>query len=1510
MIHKLLLALFVLFASLPLSAQKLTEFSENRSEFVKQMETFMTSSKRKVMQEVYEAFEEQFTGGAFTEEEFVLLRTTCNAMLGQKMSASPYFSNYLKSLTIIKKGDKGAERFVQWHEVLNGFIGDIENRKLNPIKSYLKFSFEFFDKNTLRYSSSGVNWMAKADDFRLKYENKRPYVEYDQLDLICFRKKDSIRILETAGVYDPIDQIWKGKGGKVQWERFNLGDTIHVILSEYEVEAKKSIYEVASAQLYYKDLFPGGPIEGSFTDKILASSNRKEGSYPRFESRDSILKIDNIGGGVRFVGGFRLQGTTVYGYGSKENKAKIAVYDRNQQQQFSGASELFVIRKGERIAGERVETAVYFGEDSLYHPSVNVKFEIPNRELKMNRGKRGSDRNPFFNSLHQVNIDVDNIDWYMEGDSLAFGQPGIGFSKKEKLVTFESLKYFEEGDYRRVQNISSTNPLATLKLYADQEGTVLSANNLAKRLNPRFDVTSIQSLLYDLVASGFVNYDSDKQVVEVKDKVFHYANAYQGKVDYDVLKVNSSCDTTNAIMSLKDNSVTINGVSSLQFSSKQRVALRPFRRVIKLRENRNMDFDGRLFAGFSLFNGKDFTYNYDRNHIEMDSVRFIDFFLPNGVIKEDGEPEALAINSRIEKATGIMLIDAPSNKSGIDDIMIFPSFQSKGPSYVYYDYDETQGGCYVRDSFYFKLDKFSFNSLDQFTPEDLRFKGNMVTADIFPEFPETIVLQEDQSLGFQTATPDEGYPVYSAKGAYKGTMDLSNKGFFGKGNISYLGATVDSEDIIFRPKQMLATAERFDLEEDSKGPVEIPQAVGLDVSIDWKPYQDSMYIRTKEKAFDIFKAEEHTLAGTLILTPDGLKGRGLFDWAKGSVKSDLISFGVFSAQADTANVRIKTIGEEALALNTSNVNADMDFTEQIGRVKANAEDVQTSMPFNQYETSLNEFVWDMKQETVTFQNETGGKGSFLSVHPDQDSLTFEGETAFYDLKSNQLKIGGVEVIQTCDALVYTDSGYVDIGKGAKMATLENARIVANTENKYHVINRATVDILGKKDYRAKGFYEYNIGDRKQEIEFADIIGTRVGKGKRSEKKTETRAAGEVKNEDNFYIDQKTEYRGKITLNAESKDLQFDGFARLDVPEMPNRQWFSVVFAGDKNDLAIKYKIPKNYKGDQLRTGIFLSKTSAKMYPSVMMPLYVRKDRPIIEARGANEIGIFKYDRKEETFNFGDSLKIVSNAIRGNKLTYNNKDASIYAEGKVNIGSGLDYISVTAAGNVKTAFPEGNVDDNGFIEPGETQMNFEIMAGIDAFIPEKLLKIVSTDIQSSSFDAPVIDYLKKPEYYEKALAEFIPSEKDYQNAVKKMKNTGLDLPNKYDKYAFFFSRIPMKWNAEYQSFVSTEEKIGLASVNGEVINRQLDCYVEFKMPTNEDDRVYIYIKSPSEFYYFFGYKQGILSCVSNNEKFNEAVLSLKKKERTKKMEDGELYEVAPVNPGSAQMFVNRIRDARK
>lgn len=1510
MMNKLFSTVLLLFFLLPFSvrAQKLEKFSEADNDFIKELQDLMTAGKSTKLERVFKEFEKTFKGGVFSEQEIKRIRATGDQMLVQRMTASPYFEGYLNALNVVKNDELGESRFANWHNILDSLLANVENRRLKPFQDFVEFSLPFFEKKALRASDIGTSWIANAPRYDMVFEDKMPFIKYEKLDLIASRGKDSIVIKSTAGIYSPVEEIWRGSGGIVTWERLGLSKDVYAELSDYEFETKKSLYEVKSVKLHYPLYFGATAVEGFFSDKLVTQNDATEGSYPRFESKENVLEIKNIGKGVRFKGGFRLQGSTVYGIGSKKNRSELTLFNDKKELVYRGNSELFTIKQEELIVGESVESTIYFGKDSVYHPSVNVRFEIPTRELQLSRGKRGSDRNPFYCSMQQVNLEAERLDFMLEKDSIFVGRRSLGIAKSAAPAVFESLKYFRESDYNRIQNIATTNPIALMKVAYDETGEkVLDANSLAKRLNPKFSVENITSLLYDLVSKGFINYDAEDQLVELKDKIFHYAEASQKKVDYDIMRVTSETEQTNGVIDLKDNSIAINGVQNIELSQKQRVGIKPYGEVIKMKQNRDMDFHGRVFAGFSMAQGKNFHFDYDKFQLTLDSVRFYDLFLPTGNVDKLGNPEAYSLGSRIEHLNGIILIDAPSNKSGREDIAIFPSMESKKNSFVYYDYSKTQGGAYARDSFYFKLNPFSFNNLDRFVKTDVHFKGSMISSDIFPVFEETLVIMGDTSLGFSTKTPKEGYPGYRGKGNYKGVIDLSNKGFQGKGTLSYLGAKIDSEDLIFKPKQMTGSADRFDLEEDRKSAVEVPQVRGFDVTIDWRPYKDSMYVSSKEAPFELFKTGRHTLKGTLILTPGGLKGRGLFDWDKASMHSNLFSFGAFSATADTTDLKIKAFNADALALSTSNLNGKVDFDEQMGRFKANAEFLTTTLPYNQYETSFNEFDWDMAEETVNFKVFEGKLGSFLSIHPDQDSLRFQGKSALYELKTNLLKIGGVSYIVTSDAFVYPETGDVEIQPNAVMKELTNARIVADTINQYHVINRARVNVLGKKEYRASGFYEYNIGDKKQEIEFAEIVGTRVGEGTHSTKRSVTRAKGEIDQKKEFFIDHKTIFQGTISLSAEKPNLRFDGFAQLQTETLPAKHWFSISCEGDKNDLAIAYDTPLNPEGEQLFTGLYLSKETATCYPRVMMPTFFRKDRPILAVKG-----IMQYDEKADKFIFGDSLRMLggSTVLRGNRLEYDNKTGKISMEGKLNLGSALKYVSVESAGEVKTTFGEMVTDTVLGTSSMKSKIEMDAMLGAKIIIPKGLLDIMATDFKASSFESTPIVYAKDMPFYRSAVSQLFPDNEDIRKAIEGISLGSLNLPKKNNPYTFLFDKIPMTWDVDYQSFVSTKTKLGLISIDGEMLNTTVTAYVETKMPTNDDDRLYIYIKSPSQLYYFFGYKQGILNVVSNNTRFMEELAEMKDKEKIIKMPDGEQYEILPVEPSTAQAFVNRVEAVKK
>lgn len=1509
-----LLLFLLFFMPAAVKAQAPARFSDTPNEFVDQLGQFMTASKRPDLEESFSVFKKTYKSGMLSEDDMKHIIVVSNILREQKLAPYPYFKNYLNALSAARN-DADTTLFRRWHQFAENVLADVEKGKAKPIGQFLDFSADFMDQRALKVGEGGsVTWKIRNGSFDFDYRDRTPAVTFKDVDLIGARKIDSTTVRKTSGRYLPFEGAWQGNGGRVSWTEAGLDSSIYAQLTRYKIEVVKPLFQCDSAILYYPLYFKEG-IPGKFENNVIVRGrpaipkpdSLQDFQFPRFESFAKVLKITKIGAGIEYVGGFKLAGNSLYGYGSGNEPAQVRIYNKKREQVFYGRGPLFVIKRGESIVADGVDARLYMDQDSLYHPAADLRVDIPKQVITISKGEKGSERNPFFSSYYNMNLNTDRIAWHLNQDSLEIGAR-IGTVKGvEQKVSFESSNHFNPAEYHKMQMISDKNPISTLYILwrkSDQDagnGRLVSDNAYAQEINPKFDYSSIQTLLAQMVQEGYINYYFDRHEIELRDKLELYALASQGKRDFDAINIESASTQANAKLNLKTKETEVFEVKKIEISNRKRVAVVPYDRHFTLLKNRDMRFNGRLFAGFALFEGNTMRFNYEKFQVEFDSVRHLDFYIPNGNKDKNGQPMADAMNSTIERLSGALLVDAPNNKSGKDTLATFPSLQSKKNSFVYYDRKETQSGVYTRDSFYFKLDPFSFNSLDSYTKEQLKFRGEMTPATIFPPFKETIVVRdEDKSFGFRHKTPAKGYPTYSAKGNYTGELDLSNRGFLGKGTLEYLTADIESEDLIFRPKQTTGTAKKFFMEEDRASAVKVPQAKGQNVSVNWLPFRDSMYVESKEKAFELFKASGYFHKGMLVLTPSGLKGRGEFEWAEGKLTSKQITYGPFQASADTANLEIKSLDGKGISFDSRNIDGELDFDAQTGFFKANSESANTTLPLDQYRTSMNEFTWDMKAKTIEFKADEKKPGNFLSIDPDQDTLSFQGKTALYDMKTDILEIGGVKVIKSADAFVYPpDTANIFIQPGGKMKQILNARILADTITKYHTINRATVDILGKKLYKATGYYEYNIPGKNQEVFFNNIIGERRGPGNQSTKNVLTTANGDLAEKDSFFMATKVRFKGQILLRGNQPNMRFEGFARLGADKLPNNEWFSVYTEVDKNNPVIRIKKAENEAEDPLITGFFLSRELGDMYPRVLLPAYARVDRAILNAQD-----VFTYDSKNDRFIFGDSAKIVGASLwKGSKMVFDNRVGTVQAEGPLNLGSGLAYMKVKGAGRLKSDF-NTVTDSTGYNVTGE------FMTGMEITIPKVLMDIMVNDVKASSFDAPVAIYNSNAAFYQPAISEFVSDEKDMAEVMTNLQSNFINLPKKDANFAFLLGRHPVIWNAEYQSFLSLEDKIPVVSIGSEQLNKTLTVFVEYKMPGNQDDRFYLYIKPSPDLWYFFGYQAGTLNVASSSTKFTDALLALKSKDTQIKMPDGETYEIVAANPSLADAFVNRVRAGRK
>ncbi len=1460
-------------------AQTLETFPENKSEFVKALDEFMNAQKREDCKETFLIFEDYLMEGNLTDAQYKVILEVSNRMLGFKMRPHPYFESYIRSLNTMVKAQEQSSKFDGYHNTLNSMLDALKRSTAPSYKNYTNFVADLFEKKAIRYVKSGSIWLTSNSDYSFDYKNEKPLLKFSGLDLIGVRKTDTISIKKTSGTYYPLDNLWRGRNGKVTWERTDLGSDVYCEFNNYTLETNKTGYSVDTVTLYYPSYFPN-PVQGSFEDRIIAGAKKEIKSYPRFASFTRVMELNNIGEGIKYRGGFKLAGDDVNGYGDKDNKATMMFYSKAGKLAIAARSESFVIRKSERILAGAAAVSIYHGEDSIFHPRIRFKFNVDDRQLTLSRGETGIAKAPFYNSYHKFEIDAEKIDWQIDSDSIQIGKEQKVGTKRD--VVLESVAFYNEERYRRYQNIATTHPISQIKIYSEMtQSRYLDGEGLAKHLNPRYELKTILGLLTDLMEGGFIVYFPETKEVEVKDKIFHWADASVEKTDYDVIRILSNNDRrTNGRLNITTNDIVLQGVKNVIISDSQLVVIKPYESELTIKKDRDMDFDGSVNAGYCVFKGEDFHFHYQDFYMTLDTVNSMTIRYEFDRDMED-VPLLKEVSTKIEDMSGHLQIDAPQNKSGREDDPVYASFVSKTKARAHYDNRRIQDGAYPRDSFYFELEPFTFDSLNSFDPLGLIFDGEMYTADIFPPFDEKLKIQQyDNSLGFTTKTPSSGLTAYNRKkggvGLYKNEITLNGTGLTGNGKLNYINATMESDSIIFLPEQMKAEANTFNIEESRSG-VEYPEVNATDVFVDWAPYEDSMYIKSDDVPFNFFNNEKQ-LDGDLVLTPGGLYGSGRLDWDDATMSSRKLLFGFNGVDADTADLSIKAIQEGELAFNTKNVKTSLDFESQMGVFEKNTDEISTEMPYNQYKTSMDRFTWDMKNEKVIFSSKSGKKGEFLSIHPKQDSLIFLAESGVYDLKNNLLEVDGVTDLNVADAIIYPDEDNrkLNIRAEANMEPLENATIVANTKNRYHKIVRSRVKVNGRNSYNASGYYAYEVAGQEQEIMFSNI----VPKKKKGKKEYVTHGSGPVREADKFLIDNKIMFQGNVNLRADDENLTFKGHARIN-STLPRSGWFSIDSKVDRKNVVIEYDEPKNLAGSKLHVGLCMNADSAHVYPVVMGVPKRRKDIKIFTATG-----VMKHDKGRKQFMFGDSSQVVLPGKRGNKLVVDEGSAKVVAEGQFNFDSGFKGdVAIKTAGKA--------ISHNG-------QTNFDLIAGINMPLPEKLLTIIADDLYGFGDELPDIDI--SDEHIQHSLAEFISDDKKLEKVIDGYNNSLLVTLPKEEEYSFFFSKLPLKWNENTNSF--TSKLVGISSINNKPVEKIVSCYFEIKM-LSTNHSITMYIDSPSDDWYYIQYKNGFIKTLSSNEEYSSGVLDIKKKDRVK-TPDGNYIEVQLEKLENVRYFSGKMR----
>ncbi len=1073
--RRILPFILMLCFSSTLFSQQIREFKMDTVEYANQMKEFMGGTGEEG-EAITDRFVRAWKADSISDADKVKLMEVSNLMLARHAQPAPDFVDYLTIYMMYFSGEYKAFGLDKWFEVFNHLAGD-RTVPFRETQRFLSLSVDLL-KNRNLYNLAGNNWKSMGGDFRFDQKNFVPLAVFTSTDLFCYSNRDTLSILNTSGVYNLLSLNWWGKGGRVTWERAGLNPTdVFADLSNYRIEMNRGQYEADSVKFMYKKYFDY-PLVGKLEDKAMPINKPEQALYPKFNSYQNKYILPDLFRGIEFTGGLSMQGAKLVGTGTNGTPARLNIYEEDTLRMCLLTSSVDI--RETSMSSPSVTVSLYLENDSIYHPDLQFLYFEDKDEVRLTKGDKYTSGVPYRDSYHKLEMNFEELNWD-RGKGIIHIRPFIGRSIGQAL--FESENLFNNVSFSQLQGRDYINPLVSLWQFSRR------INNFRK-----FPVTAyaedigmapyqVRQQLMKLSRLGFIFFDDQTDMITLNDKLFYYLDASIGQTDYDVIylmsKVNAPND--NAQLNLRTKDLTIYGVPNIFLSDSQNVVLVPKGNQITMKRNRNFQFNGEVKAGLMDFFGSNFFFRYDSFKVNLQDIDS----LKMQVLEKDaknGSSKAVDINNLIEDLTGELLIDKPTNKSGLKNFPQYPVFSSRGDSYVYFDDPSIQKGVYHRDKVYFEVYAFNVDSLDNFDRQGMRLKGKFESGGMLPPIEQTLTLQSDNSLGFSYTTPDNGIPVYNGKGTFYHDIEMSSNGLHGAGTLEYLTSTTSSDDFLMHPDSVLALGREFKIREQIAG-TQFPPVESKNDKIRWLTSNDQFYAYRQDTPFTMYN-DTVLLKGDLLLEPKGLSGKGTVDMVTASVGSQNFRFKARNILADSSGFSLNSLISDQLAISSDNIRSDINFETNTGEFYANKDYTLVNFPEIRYISDLDFFKWDMRAEKIemglnkTPMEKPGFVGDslagprYISLKPSQDSLNFVAPLALYDYRNSLLNARNIPYIRVADARIYPARGEVIIRKNAEMQTLDRAGIIADNTHEYYSLYDASVTINSRNDYTASAYYDY------------------------------------------------------------------------------------------------------------------------------------------------------------------------------------------------------------------------------------------------------------------------------------------------------------------------------------------------------------------------------------------------------------------------------------------------------
>jgi hypothetical protein len=1418
---------FLFFVSLIFTGVSIAQEEWGRDAFIKEVKEDIKDNDYRDHRRAGKQFVAYFEDAVYSDFQEEFIYRLMRDLRGRRFNDAEDFYEFFRLLNHYGAGhlkDENLDAF------LESSVNYISSFKHKTAKAYITSCSEFL-VDSLVHSGKTFQWKIASGDFIFKNDSI-PVITGSKLKLLCQSRLDTLTIYETQGHLDLLNHKWVGRGGQSNWMKHGIPeDSIWVKFKDYSIDLREPYLKVENVQLHGSLKHDQGNLMGVFTNKLSANSKSDGAFFPSFVSDNDSINFKNIFEDVDAEGRIELRGKRLFMFGKEGRNVRLTFH--NHDAPFIHAFAKRYRMQDHRIFAENSKIKLYWNRDSIVHPQLNLNYSDSSKIISFERTKKEIGMSPIRSSYHKLDCYFDRMSWNKDSAALFFSNDR---SPSQNPALLESFDYYKDSRYQDVATMSKRHPAFILKTMsrAFDDERFFWLFEIADYYN--YGLDDAHQLMTNFAVLGFVDYDMERERIEIKNKLFHFLDAKLAYRDYDALRVVSrSNKRPYARMNLESGDLDVFGVNMVELSDSNDVSIFPFDGNLSVHQNRDFTFDGIIQTGHFGVYGKRMRFTYDSFHIELNAIDSLKYSIPSGIINKDGSEITDTVKTVISDITGFLFIDGPENKSGLADQSDFPKIHSVEHAQIYYDY--IKGGVYERDLFSFQTAPFQLDSLLIIKTNDLEFPGTLNAPTIFPSFQDTMRLNQNLQLSFSHKIKDK-YPAYEGRGEFTDDLYLDNKGLSGRGAIYYLNSLTVSDSVYFYPYHAIAHAKSHHIFEQS-APTECPEAYVEDANINWLAFENKMTSKNRELPYTVYR-EKYDFDGSMTLGTKALQAKGVLYYDNAITASDdfLLQSRDFTANHSLFNWFDDL--ESGKIVRGTDLYSAVSFEDDYGTFETLSDAAKFELIPNNYHLYFELMEWYVSGEELKFSQFDRDDARLVSIGQYQDSLQFSASGAQYDLFTYELSVEGVDEINMDPVTIYPDSSKVVILSDGKMKRLNHANINVDSET-IHPYNfyDAHLDIVSGSEFKGSGVFDYKHSeDSIQNISFSKLF-----------KSGDVVFGSAYLNEaDNFRLDPYFGFRGRVLLNSSRDFLNFDGDTRIQLAcGALNRAW--IPFKDDVNPEDVFINLNPSIRltdRQQWHAGVMLTHGPTICYPAFLSRPKRVNDFEIIEVKG-----FVHFDALERQYIIGSQEKIENSYLPGNFAKYNPETCSLYSEGIINLGTNSEMLNLRGQGWLFSDFNKKTV-------AGVVDLSFDFL------MHKKAAKRIIKSLKKATNYNPID---QSDELHQRMLADMLGLKQLKKYNRKKQKGKRF-LPNEL-KHTFYFPQLRMEWDHKTASFVSIGD-LTLSNIIGRKIDKEVSGVLEIR-PRSLGDEMNLYIHLSEQDYYFFSYRRGVMGIISSDKEFNKHIV---------------------------------------